>query len=86
MFTANGDLNVGKGKKSAASFPPLSLIWDPDGYSRVNGERQRRIPFRGKSQDRLLHPHRPRSSRMRCRRAASAEPRGWRHGSGLKPS
>jgi hypothetical protein len=36
LFSANGNLNAGKGAKSAASFPPLSLIWDPDGYSRVN--------------------------------------------------
>jgi hypothetical protein len=36
MFTANGNLNAGKGPKSAAAYPPLSLIWDTDGYSRVN--------------------------------------------------
>jgi hypothetical protein len=36
MFTANGDLNAGKGPKSKAAFPPLTLIWDIDGYSRVN--------------------------------------------------
>jgi hypothetical protein len=36
MFSANGNLNAGKGPKSAASYPPLSLIWDTDGYSRVN--------------------------------------------------
>ena len=36
MFSANGDLNAGKGPKSSASYPPLTLIWDADGYSRVN--------------------------------------------------
>ncbi|MEW6436334.1 MAG: filamentous hemagglutinin family protein [Pseudomonadota bacterium] len=36
MFSANGDLNAGKGKKSSASFPPLELICDADGFCRVN--------------------------------------------------
>jgi Filamentous haemagglutinin family outer membrane protein len=36
LFSANGNLNAGKGPKSAASFPPLSLIWDPDSFARVN--------------------------------------------------
>jgi hypothetical protein len=36
LFSANGNLNAGKGPKSAASYPPLTLIWDTDGYTRVN--------------------------------------------------
>lgn len=36
MFSANGDLNAGKGPKSKAAFPPLSVIWDTNGYARVN--------------------------------------------------
>lgn len=36
LFSANGDLNAGKGPKSSASYPPLQLIWDVNGYSRVN--------------------------------------------------
>ena len=36
MFSANGDLNAGKGPKSAAAYPPLELICDEDGYCRVN--------------------------------------------------
>lgn len=36
LFSANGDLNAGKGPKSSAAYPPLSLIWDINGYSRVN--------------------------------------------------
>ncbi|MCK9917085.1 filamentous hemagglutinin family protein [Microbacteriaceae bacterium K1510] len=36
MFSANGDLNAGKGPKSAAAYPPLRLICDTDGYCRVN--------------------------------------------------
>ena len=36
MFSANGDLNAGKGPKSAAAYPPLDLICDEDGYCRVN--------------------------------------------------
>ncbi len=36
LFTANGNLNAGKGKKTSASYPPLKLIWDIDGYSHVN--------------------------------------------------
>ena len=36
MFSANGDLNAGKGPKSSASYPPLTLTCDVDGYSRVN--------------------------------------------------
>jgi hypothetical protein len=36
LFSANGDLNAGKGPKSSASYPPLYLIWDVDGYTRVN--------------------------------------------------
>ncbi|MEW6439019.1 MAG: filamentous hemagglutinin family protein [Pseudomonadota bacterium] len=36
MFSANGDLNAGKGPKSSASFPPLTLICDSDGFCRVN--------------------------------------------------
>ncbi|MEW6435560.1 MAG: filamentous hemagglutinin family protein [Pseudomonadota bacterium] len=36
MFSANGDLNAGKGPKSSASFPPLELICDSDGFCRVN--------------------------------------------------
>ncbi|MDR3493346.1 MAG: filamentous hemagglutinin family protein [Ancalomicrobiaceae bacterium] len=36
MFSANGNLNAGKGPKSSAAYPPLTLIWDADGYSRVN--------------------------------------------------
>jgi filamentous hemagglutinin family protein len=36
MFSANGDLNAGKGKKSSAAYPPLRLICDSDGYCRVN--------------------------------------------------
>ena len=36
MFSANGNLNAGKGPKSSAAYPPLTLIWDVDGYTRVN--------------------------------------------------
>jgi hypothetical protein len=36
MFSANGDLNAGKGPKSSASFPPLTLICDVEGFCRVN--------------------------------------------------
>ncbi|MCK9917114.1 filamentous hemagglutinin family protein [Microbacteriaceae bacterium K1510] len=36
MFSANGDLNAGKGPKSSAAYPPLRLICDEDGYCRVN--------------------------------------------------
>ena len=36
MFSANGDLNAGKGPKSAAAYPPLRLVCDEDGYCRVN--------------------------------------------------
>jgi hypothetical protein len=36
LFSANGDLNAGKGKKSSASYPPLKLTLDIDGYSHVN--------------------------------------------------
>jgi Filamentous haemagglutinin family outer membrane protein len=36
MFSANGDLNAGKGPKSSAAYPPLRLICDVDGYCRVN--------------------------------------------------
>jgi hypothetical protein len=36
MFSANGDLNAGKGPKSSAAYPPLNLICDVDGYCRVN--------------------------------------------------
>ena len=36
LFSANGDLNAGKGPKSAAAYPPLRLICDVDGYCRVN--------------------------------------------------
>jgi filamentous hemagglutinin family protein len=36
MFSANGDLNAGKGPKSSAAYPPLQLICDEDGYCRVS--------------------------------------------------
>lgn len=36
LFSANGDLNAGKGPKSSAAYPPLKLICDVDGYCRVN--------------------------------------------------
>ncbi len=36
LFSANGDLNAGKGPKSSAAFPPLRLICDVDGYCRVS--------------------------------------------------
>jgi hypothetical protein len=36
MFSANGDLNAGKGPKSSAAYPPLRLICDTGGYCRVN--------------------------------------------------
>ncbi len=36
LFSANGDLNAGKGKKSAAAYPPLRLVCDVDGYCRVS--------------------------------------------------
>ncbi|MCK9917090.1 filamentous hemagglutinin family protein [Microbacteriaceae bacterium K1510] len=36
MFSANGDLNAGKGPKSSAAYPPLKLICDVDGYCRVS--------------------------------------------------
>lgn len=36
LFSANGDLNAGKGPKSSAAYPPLRLICDADGYCRVN--------------------------------------------------
>lgn len=36
MFSANGDLNAGKGPKSSAAYPPLQLICDTDGYCRVS--------------------------------------------------
>jgi hypothetical protein len=36
LFSANADLNAGKGPKSAAAYPPLKLICDTDGYCRVS--------------------------------------------------
>ncbi len=36
MFSANGDLNAGKGPKSSAAYPPLQLTCDVDGYCRVS--------------------------------------------------
>ncbi|MDR3659527.1 MAG: filamentous hemagglutinin family protein [Mycobacterium sp.] len=36
LFSANGDLNAGKGPKSSAAYPPLRLICDVDGYCRVS--------------------------------------------------
>ncbi|WP_448044311.1 filamentous haemagglutinin family protein [Bradyrhizobium liaoningense] len=36
MFSANGDLNAGKGPKSASAYPPLKLICDANGYCRVS--------------------------------------------------
>ncbi|MBY6242346.1 filamentous haemagglutinin family protein [Methylosinus sp. Sm6] len=36
LFSANGDLNAGKGPKSAAAYPPLRVVCDADGYCRVN--------------------------------------------------
>lgn len=36
IFSANGDLNTGKGPKSSAAYPPLRLICDSDGYCRVS--------------------------------------------------
>jgi hypothetical protein len=36
LFSANGNLNAGKGPKSSAAYPPLTLIWDVDGYTRVD--------------------------------------------------
>ncbi|WP_213773060.1 filamentous haemagglutinin family protein [Bradyrhizobium sp. dw_78] len=36
LFSANGDLNAGKGKKSSAAYPPLRLVCDVDGYCRVS--------------------------------------------------
>lgn len=36
MFSANGDLNAGKGPKSSSAFPSLKLICDVDGYCRVS--------------------------------------------------
>ncbi|MEW6436274.1 MAG: filamentous hemagglutinin family protein [Pseudomonadota bacterium] len=36
LFSANGDLNAGKGPKSSAAYPPLTLICDSDGYCRVS--------------------------------------------------
>jgi filamentous hemagglutinin family protein len=36
LFSANGDLNAGKGPKSSAAYPPLKLICDADGYCRVS--------------------------------------------------
>jgi hypothetical protein len=36
LFSANGDLNAGKGPKTSAAYPPLRLICDVDGYCRVN--------------------------------------------------
>jgi hypothetical protein len=36
LFSANGDLNAGKGPKSSAAFPPLRVICDADGYCRVS--------------------------------------------------
>ncbi|ATQ70694.1 hypothetical protein CQW49_22215 (plasmid) [Methylosinus trichosporium OB3b] len=36
MFSANGDLNAGKGPKSSAAYPPLKLICDVDGYCPVS--------------------------------------------------
>lgn len=36
MFSANGDLNAGKGPKSSAAYPPLKLVCDANGYCRVN--------------------------------------------------
>jgi hypothetical protein len=36
LFSANGDLNAGKGPKSSAAFPPLRLICDVDGFCQVN--------------------------------------------------
>jgi hypothetical protein len=35
LFSANGDLNAGKGPKSKFSFPKLQLTCDVDGYCRV---------------------------------------------------
>lgn len=36
LFSANGDLNAGKGPKSASAYPPLRLVCDVDGYCRVS--------------------------------------------------
>lgn len=36
LFSANGDLNAGKGPKSSAAYPPLQLTCDVDGYCRVS--------------------------------------------------
>lgn len=36
MFSANGDLNAGKGPKSSTAYPPISLVCDADGVCRVN--------------------------------------------------
>jgi hypothetical protein len=36
LFSANGDLNAGKGPKSSAAYPPLKLICSVDGYCRVS--------------------------------------------------
>jgi hypothetical protein len=36
MFSANGDLNAGKGPKSKSAYPPLTLVCDTDGYCRVS--------------------------------------------------
>ncbi len=36
LFSANADLNAGKGPKSASAYPPLRLVCDVDGYCRVS--------------------------------------------------
>ncbi|MBB4199989.1 hypothetical protein CCR94_21585 [Rhodoblastus sphagnicola] len=36
LFSANADLNAGKGPKSSSAYPPLQLICDGDGYCRVS--------------------------------------------------
>src|SRR5262249_31784635 len=36
MFSANADLNAGKGPKSKTAYPALKLICDSDGYCRVS--------------------------------------------------
>ena len=36
MFSGNGDLNAGKGPKSASAYPRLKLICDTAGYCRVS--------------------------------------------------
>ncbi|PKU21539.1 filamentous haemagglutinin family protein [Telmatospirillum siberiense] len=36
IFSANGDINAGKGKKSKTSYPKLKLVCDTGGYCRVS--------------------------------------------------